>query len=116
MICWNDAGAEDGLQQLPAAQDRPAAAGADPQRLGVHPVRALQLGQALPQAGAAGGAYLIQSHELLEFLDFDTHTFGKQKASTKSQKAVFSEKNICNSGFAKVSMSRMRTPNPAVPC
>ena len=70
MICWNDAGAEDGLQQLPAAQDRPAAAGADPQRLGVHPVRALQLGQALPQAGAAGGAYLIQSHELLEFLDF----------------------------------------------
>ena len=57
---------------------------------------------------------LIQSHELLEFLDFDTHTFGKQKAST--QKAVFSEKNICNSGFAKVSMSRMRTPNPAVPC
>ena len=58
---------------------------------------------------------LIQSHELLEFLDFDTHTFGKQKAST--QKAVFSEKNIYNSGFAKVSMSsRMRTPNPAVPC
>ena len=57
MICCHDAGAEDGLQQLPAAQDRPAAAGADPQRLGVHPVRALQLGQALPQAGAAGGAY-----------------------------------------------------------
>ena len=57
---------------------------------------------------------LIQSHELLEFLDFDTHTFGKQKAST--QKAVFSEKNICNSGIAKVSMSRSRTPNPAVPC
>ena len=64
----------------------------------------------VPQVGLT----LIQSHELLEFLDFDTHTFGKQKAST--QKAVFSEKNIYNSGFAKVSMSRMRTPNPAVPC
>ena len=52
----------------------------------------------VPQVGLT----LIQSHELLEFLDFDTHTLGKQKAST--QKAVFSEKNICNSGFAKVSM------------